>query len=130
MVVLWEQRLDDYDLLTPRHDRALYLKKRACATSLTSGVNSDANEPSQLELRAQLDVSRAFQNTRGSAEISRGGTPEPARETTLERRRMPRAGETTAPEVDEHDSGTEGDTESDGEEGSSPKRRKKKAGRL
>ncbi|KAA8897236.1 hypothetical protein FN846DRAFT_921519 [Sphaerosporella brunnea] len=36
--------------------------------------------------------------------------------------------ETTEPEVDEHDSGTEGDTESDAEEGSSPKRRKKKAG--
>jgi hypothetical protein len=36
--------------------------------------------------------------------------------------------ETTEPEVDEDDSGTEGDTESDAEEGSSPKRRKKKAG--
>ncbi|KAA8894815.1 hypothetical protein FN846DRAFT_894731 [Sphaerosporella brunnea] len=36
--------------------------------------------------------------------------------------------ETTEPEVDEHDSVTEGDTESDAKEGASLKRRNKKAG--
>ncbi|KAA8910318.1 hypothetical protein FN846DRAFT_888485 [Sphaerosporella brunnea] len=58
-------------------------------------------------------AARAEKKERGSAEISRRGT--------LGR-------ETTEPEVDGHDSGTEGDPESDVEEGSSRKRRKKKAG--